>query len=98
MVLEAGQATRQLEEKLQAESEKRQQAEKEVGRLQDELLKKEEELKMVKSHHADIQVGLKQSADDAESKFQEMDKRLTTLKKSVHQFVASVFGKSVLLP
>jgi len=53
---------------------------------------------MVKSHHADIQVGLKQSADDAESKFQEMDKRLTTLKKSVHQFAASIFGKSVLLP
>ena len=94
MALEAGQVTRQLEEKLYAESEKRQQAEKEISRLQDELLKREEELMMAKSHHAEVQAVLRQSAKSAESKFQEIDERLTSLQKSVHQFVISVFGKS----
>ena len=95
--MKVAQGTCQLKEELQAELEKRQHAEKENSRLWDELLKKEEELILVKSHHAEIQKVLKTSADAAEYTFKEIDKRLTSLRKSVHQFMISVFGKLVSL-
>ena len=95
LALEAGQATHFLEEKLRAESEKRQQADEEVHRLHDELKKKTEELEAVKAHNAEAQSVLSQAADDAVSKRQEIEKRLETLKGSVNRFVTAVFGKSV---
>ena len=95
LALEAGQATHQLEEKLQAESKKRQQADEEISRLQDELKKRAEEPEAIKTHHAEAQNALSQSVNDAVSKREEIEKRLDTLKGSIHQFVTAVFGKSV---
>ena len=95
LALEAGQATHLLEEKLKAESEKRQRADEEISRLQDELKKRAEELESAKTHHAESQNVLSQAVEDAVSKRQEIEKRLDTLKGSIHQFVIAVFGKSV---
>ena len=52
---------------------------------------------MAKSHHAEIQKVLKTFVEAAETKFEEIDKRLTSLRKSVHQFMISGFGKPALL-
>ena len=95
LALEAGQVTHFLEEKLLAESEKRQQADNEISRLQSELKRMTEELEAVKTHNTEAQGALIQAADDATAKRQEAEKKIETLKESIDQFVTAVFGKSV---
>ena len=104
LALDAGQSSRQLEERLTAESAKLKGADEEIGRLRDELKKKDKELDAVKANMSEAQNVLSKAVDDAaaqrdtaERKLKLAQKKLETLKDSLHRLVSAIFGESAKL-
>ena len=79
-------------------------ADEEIGRLRDELKRKDKELDAIKVDSSEAQNVLSKAVDDAaaqrdtaERKLKSAQKKLVTLKDSLHQLVSAIFGESAKL-
>src|ERR1041385_6366078 len=102
--MDAGQSKRQMEEQLAAESAKLKGADKEIGRLREELIKKDKELEAVRAEMSEAANVLTRAVNDAaaqrdtaEQKLKSAQKKLETLKGSIHRLVSAIFGESAKL-
>ena len=99
--MDARQSRHQMEERLNAESTKLKEADEEIGWLCDELEKKDKELEVVKADMSEAKNVLTRAVNDAaalrdtaEQKWKSAQKKLETLKDSLHRLVSAIFGES----
>ena len=80
-------------------------ADEEIGRLRDELKEKDKELDSIRADMSETKNVLSKAVDDAtaqrdtaERKLKLAQKKLETLKDSLHRLVSAIFGESAEMP